>query len=139
MKVIGAVVIVLSLVIAILPMFTDCQSQGNAIALANGKTVPMKCHWTGRAELAMGGPILAVGAFMVGSRRKQVIRSIALLGMLLGGLVILLPTLLIGVCTNPSMFCNMIMKPALIFSGILVIAGSGAALLLTREVPEIEH
>ena len=93
----------------------------------------MKCHWTGRAELAMAGPLLVVGGIMVGGRRKQTIRTLSIMGIVLGAFVILLPVTLIGVCSSPDMICNMVMKAALILAGVLVIAASVAALLLTRK------
>jgi hypothetical protein len=52
--------------------------------------------------------------------------------MLTGALVILLPTTLIGVCANPDMLCSMVMRPALILAGILIIAASAAGLLGSR-------
>ena len=64
-KIFGIALIVIALAMAVVPNFTDCQSQGLEIALPNGKTVPMKCHWTGQAEMALGAPILAVGAMML--------------------------------------------------------------------------
>ena len=51
-KILAGLIIVLALVIGIVPQFTDCQSHGRAIALANGTTVPMKCHWTARRHWA---------------------------------------------------------------------------------------
>ena len=53
MKVIGGLLIALALLVAIVPMFTDCASQGRSLTLANGREIPMKCHWTGLAELAL--------------------------------------------------------------------------------------
>ena len=64
MKVLGTILVVLALVIGIEPQFTECQSQGKSLALANGKTVPMKCHWTARAEWVPAIPLVAVGAMM---------------------------------------------------------------------------
>ena len=40
----GVALVVLALATAIFPQFTDCESQGKMITLANGKTVSMKCH-----------------------------------------------------------------------------------------------
>jgi hypothetical protein len=132
MKVIGVLIVVLALAVAIVPRFTDCQSQGAAIALPNGATIPMKCHWTGQAELATAGPVAAVGVLLAASRRKRTIRALAVLGMVLGLSVLLVPAALIGVCASDQMLCNMVMRPALIFAGILVMAASAVALLAAR-------
>ena len=124
MKFLGAAIILLALVVGILPQFLDCQSQGRAITLATGMTVPMKCHWTAISEIAMAFPLAAVGGLSITSKRKETYRAVFILGILLGVLVTLLPTGLIGVCANPDMLCNMVMKPALILSGMLIVAAS---------------
>jgi len=132
MKVIGSILILLALAVAIVPQFTDCQSQGRAIALPNDKTVPMKCHWTGQAELAVAAPLLVLGGLMAISRHKQTIRALSILGIVLGISVILLPAYLIGVCASAEMLCNMVMRPSLMFAGVLVVATSVVALLAAR-------
>jgi len=136
MKIAAALVIVLALVIGLVPQFTDCQSQGRALTLQNGSTVPMKCHWTAVAEIALAVPLFALGAVMAFSRRKESKRIIAGLGALLGLFVILLPTALIGVCASSMMLCNSVMKPTLILSGILVIAISAGTLITSERQVE---
>jgi hypothetical protein len=131
-KILGVLIVIVALVIGIVPQFTDCQSQGRAITLANGSTIPMKCHWTAQASLGMAILILAVGGYMVFSQRKGTRRVLSIMGMLLGAVVILLPTLLIGVCANPAMLCDSIMMPTLVLSGILVIAISLVALVISE-------
>jgi hypothetical protein len=123
-KIIASILILLALAIAIVPQFSDCDSQGRAIELANGRTIPMKCHWTGQAEIASAGPILLLGGLMLTNRRKESLRSLAILGIALGIFVVLLPTYLIGVCASEDMLCNMLMKPTLIFSGTVVAVAS---------------
>lgn len=132
MKAAGAVVAILALIIGILPQFTDCQSQGRAITLSNDRTIPMKCHWTGQAALATAVPILCLGALVAVNRQRQTLRALSILGIALGLAVISLPTTLIGVCGNPDMICNMVMKPSLIFAGILVVATSLGVLVAIR-------
>jgi uncharacterized membrane protein YkvI len=132
MKALGAVIIVLALVIGLVPLFSDCQSQGKMITLANGNTIPMKCHWTGRAALAMAFPLAAAGVMMVVSRRKETRRALSVVAVVSGIMVILLPTYLIGVCANPDMTCNMIERPVLILAGVLTAAAGVAGLLLAR-------
>ncbi len=137
MKTIGAFLILMALIVGAVPLFTDCQSQGKVLTLANGRTVSMKCHWTALAETAMAVPLLVVGGLMAFYRRRETLRALSILGIVLGAFVILLPTNLIGVCMNPDMKCNMIMKPTLVISGALVIAASAVVLLtLWREKAE---
>jgi hypothetical protein len=135
-KIAAALIVVLALVIGLVPQFTDCQSQGRALTLQNGKTVPMKCHWTAIAEIAMAVPLAGVGAVTAVSKRKESRRILAGLGVLLGIFVILLPTVLIGVCASADMLCNSVMKPTLILGGILIIAISLAVLITSERQPE---
>ena len=132
MKIIASILIVLALVIAVVPQFTDCQSQGKALTLQNGKTVAMKCHWTSQAEIAVAGPMLVLGGMMFLNRRKESLRTLSLLGVVLGAFAVLLPTVMIGVCANPDMLCNSAMKPTLIFSGSLAAIASLIGLYLNR-------
>jgi hypothetical protein len=131
MKIIGAVLILLSLVVAIAPIFTDCQSQGRAIVLENGKTIPMKCHWSGVAELVVAIPLLVLGILFLVNNNKLVIRSLSILGIVLGILIFLIPTTLIGVCASVEMLCNSVMRPILILCGILVVVASSVGLWLS--------
>lgn len=124
MKALGILIILLALVIGIVPQFTDCQAQGRALTLDSGRQIPMKCHWTARAEMAVGGPLLIVGGLLTRSKRKESLRNLSILGIALGAFAILLPTSLIGVCMSDEMLCNILMKPTLIFGGTLTIATS---------------
>ena len=92
----------------------------------------MKCHWTGRAEIALAIPLAGAGILLAFARRKETQRALAVMAALLGAGVILLPVWLIGVCSAAEMVCKMAMEPILILAGILVIAVSVAGLLLAR-------
>lgn len=124
MRVLAVFIVILAVLISVVPQFTDCQSQGRALTLESGQKVPMKCHWTARAELVVGIPLFATGAMLFFSQRKETKLVLGILGLILGVLVILLPTGLIGVCMNAEMLCNSVMKPFLILMGSLVIAVS---------------
>jgi Domain of unknown function (DUF4418) len=132
MKGLGAIVVILALVMGLVPIFSDCQSQGNVIELTNGKTIPMTCHWTGRAALAMAVPLLAAGVLLMASRRKETWRALAAVIAVTGVMVILLPTVLIKVCANEQMTCNLIEEPTLIMAGVLAVAAGAAGLLRAR-------
>jgi hypothetical protein len=135
-KVAAVLIVILALVIAIVPQFTDCQSQGRAIELPNGKTVAMKCHWTGTAELALALPIAAVGILLGFSRRKESMRNLSILGIVLGAVAILVPTVLIGVCASADMICNSVMRPVLILMGTLLVAISVVTLIASNRITD---
>jgi energy-converting hydrogenase Eha subunit A len=124
-------IVILAILIGVLPQFFNCQYDGKALTLADGRQVPMKCYWTARASLLVAVPLLAVGLLLAFSRQRETRRALALLGAIAGVLVILLPTWLIGVCQHPGASCNLVMKPALILMGILVIVASLAGLVLS--------
>jgi hypothetical protein len=124
--------IALAIVVGVLPQYTDCLAAGGVITLPNGMTIPMKCHWSAQAELGLAVPLLAVGVLMVIRRRSGDPAALALLSGILGVVIALIPTFLIGVCRNPEMRCNMIMRPSLIFAGILVIIVSAGYWIVSR-------
>ena len=135
MKVLGAIILVLAVVVATVPQITNCQYEGKAISLPNGSTIPMKCLWTARGELALAIPIFAVGAMMSFSRRKETSRNLAALGVILGIFTLLLPTSLIGVCSS-NMPCNTVMKPTMLVSGSAIILTGIIGLVLAQRREE---
>ncbi|HNS50809.1 MAG TPA: DUF4418 family protein [Anaerolineae bacterium] len=134
-KVVGVLMVVLALVLAIVPGFTDCESQGKVLTTAQGKAVSMKCHWTGRAEIAAAIPLGLAGVFAVAGRRRETKRFAAVVGAASGILAILFATTLIGTCASASMYCNVAMKPVILAAGILAIAVSAVLFVLAREEP----
>ena len=132
MKNIGRILIVIAMAVIILPWFTECEAHGNRIALPNGKTIPMICHWTGRAELAVAGTLAAAGLLMLLEQRRETHRALSFTTAVLGTSVILLPTVLIGVCANEMMLCNMVMRPSLVMAGIFVIVASIVGIVRSR-------
>ncbi len=135
MKIIAIALIVLALILIVVPSFFTCASQGKAIQLSSGKNIPMKCLWTSRAEIGLGVLLLAVGVLFFVSRSLGSRRSLSILTVILGVLVVLFPTALIGVCMNPNMQCAAVMKPILLLIGIVIgVSGiSGTALTFTRK------
>ena len=117
MKIIGILLIVSGLVAIFVPSFYTCAARGKAIQLPNGESIPMKCLWTARTEIGLGVLLLAVGVFLFISRKLESRRFLSLFALILGILVILVPTALIGVCANPDMLCAALMKPILLLIG----------------------
>ena len=134
-KGLSAMLIVLALVIAIVPTLTDCLSQGRSLTTKDGKSVPMKCHWTGIAEIGVAVPLALTGVLGLRKQRKDAARTQALFGASAGALAILFPTALIGVCAMPDMICNMVMRPTLIAAGIISIAVSAVLFASASEPP----
>jgi hypothetical protein len=130
MVIVGGIFIVLALLMAIIPQFSSCQSQGSAISLPDGKTVPMKCYWTGQGELVLAVVLLVIGILLIVSRKAESQKYLSIVGILLGILAISLPTFIIGVCAMPTHICNTIMKTTLLILGPLVILGGLAGLIL---------
>ena len=131
--VLGIVMIVCALGLAIAPAFTDCESAGKMLTTADGRSVSMKCHWTGVAEVAAAIPLGIAGIFALRSRRKETLRFAAIIGVASGLMAILLPTLLIGTCGSAMMICNVLMRPILLASGLVAIAASIALFFTAKE------
>jgi len=119
MKIIAIVLMVSGLVTVFVPSFYTCQAHGHAIQLSAGKSIPMRCLYTARAEIGLGVLLLAVGALLFISRKLESRRFLSIMAIILGIFVILLPTALIGVCVNPDMPCVVLMKPILLLTGIV--------------------
>ena len=139
MRVLGALLLVTALLAGIVPQFSDCQSQGRELTLADGRNVPMKCHWTARSEIAMAIPVLASGLLVLVSKRRETLRNVGILGGVSGVGVVLLPRTLIGVCGNPDMICHSIMLPFLTLVGsVIVVAGAAVAVVaMTQRSDEL--
>jgi len=138
MKFLAAIFVGLGLVIAILPQFTNCEygkttaTSTSSAAMANASmqstastsasvACTTKCFWTARAELAVGIPLIVIGAFLFFARRKESRRALSALAVIEGLFVILLPAALIGLCSSDTMRCRTTMEPILYISGALVI------------------
>lgn len=119
MKIIAMVLIILGLVTIFVPSFYTCQAHGKAIQLPGGKSIPMRCLWTARAEIGIGILLLAVGVFLFISRTLEPRMFLSVLVLILGIFILLLPTTLIGVCVNPDMSCVVLMKPILLLIGVV--------------------
>jgi hypothetical protein len=155
-KVLALLIIIMGLVIVIVPQYTNCEygadhpatlnmqsavagaveyaSMGGMSASAGESTsVPyrmMKCFWSARAEIIAGVPLVALGVLLFFARRKETIRVIGILTLLLGVLTVVIPTRLVGTCANTAMVCNTEMKPSLLVAGGITVALGVAVLVL---------
>lgn len=110
----GIVIAVLGLLTALIPtvIFKVCEAM-------DGKF--MKCHWTSQTEVAIGIATLVLGLFIVLSKEKAAGAAYAVASAINGVLIILIPTVVIGVCGSADMPCHSGTKPALIIAGALII------------------
>ncbi len=113
-KITGIVIALLGLLTALIPtvIFKVC-------AAMDGKF--MKCHWTSQVEVALGITVLVLGLLIVLAKENAASSAYAAASAINGVLVILIPTVVIGVCGSADMPCNSGTKPALIIAGALVI------------------
>ena len=110
----GIVIAVLGLLTALIPtvIFKVCEAM-------DGKF--MKCHWTSQTEVAVGIATLVLGVLIVLSKEKAAGAAYAVASAINGVQVILIPTVVIGVCGSADMPCHSGTKPALIIAGALII------------------
>ena len=118
-KTIRVLNVLLAAVIGIVPRFLACSTA----------KVTMDCHWTVQAEIAVSIPLLISGMVILITRGKEYWRSASIIGIALGISVILIPSVLIGVCPSPMMECHNLMRPLLIVFGALTIISNGGLLI----------
>ncbi len=129
MRVIGILLIVVALAIAIVPSFTNCSSQGLAIQLPGGKTVPMKCYWTAQASLPVGISLGVVGLLLALSKRRETQLFLSITAGVISAFAALLPTSLIGVCAMQKL-CETVERPTLMFAGLIGVGLSIAGIVI---------
>lgn len=115
----GIATAVLGFLIVITPIILPvCEG---LLELASGKQVPMRCHWTARAEMLLGVLIFIIGLMITFLKNPQERRRLHHLVAMLGAATILTPIFIIPTCMNPDMACNLATKPALIILGGVVL------------------
>lgn len=122
MRTFGVALIVLALLVMVVPVLNNCSAEGKLITTAAGKQIPMRCFYAAQAELATGATIALVGGMLALARRRESQRFLAGIGALLGAVVMLFPTSLIGVCADMTASCNLIMRPTMLFVGTMIVA-----------------
>ena len=135
--VLGVLIAILAIVVIVIPYFNTCEYAGKLIELPSGMTMPMKCSYSAEAEIGIGIPLFVVGILMIISRRKETMMALSLLGAVHGIVVILIPTVLIGVCSS-LMPCNTFMQPFLIAAGSMIIVTGAAGLLIGSRTKDQE-
>lgn len=116
----GIISIVLGVLIAVTPtwILPVCDQ---LLKLANGKEVPMRCFWTARAEMLIGGLLAFTGILLITAKSSETQQRLSHQIAFLGLAAIATPLILIPTCASPDMPCNVGTKPTMIILGSLVI------------------
>ena len=127
-KLFGLMVAIFGLLLTITPVyiFPPCQE---SLITVSGASVPMKCFWSGRAELAIGLLICAGGILLIFFSSFQARLALSLLLFLACLLALAVPVFLIGGCKLETMACQMTTFPA-----VLVLASMTALFCLANVV-----
>lgn len=122
-NVLGWGIALVGLLTAVTPswLLPVCQ---NLIELANGKMIPMRCHYTAAGEMLLGGVVVVTGIMIAFTANPETYRRMSNLVIAQGMAVVLAPLYFLPTCMNPDMPCNVGTKPALILlGGMLIVLG----------------
>ncbi len=108
----GLIVSVWGLLVILVPtvIFPPCS---HMLELVDGGTVPMKCFWSGRAEIGIGFLILCGGLLLFFAKSAETRKFISVSTLLTSLVGIAVPAFLIGGCAMETMTCRTTTFPAL--------------------------
>ena len=85
----------------------------------------MTCGWAARAEAGVGGLIVLAGGLLILRSTPETRQTVGIFSIAMGILVVLFPTVLIGMCKVATHPCRLATLPALEILGIVVIIIGG--------------
>ena len=131
---IGALLVLLGVVIALTGwiIFPVCEVHGLYVETKAGMKLPMPCGYTARAETGIGALIAVAGALLVFRNTGETRQAVVVFSIATGVLVVLYPTVIIGMCRLADHPCRVLTLPALEILGIVVVI-VGGFLLWNRE------
>ena len=123
----GALLVLLGIIIILTPwiIFPVCEMEGSYVVTAAGAKLPMTCGWTARAETGISALIVIAGGLLIARSTRETRQAVGIFTIAMGALVILFPTLLIGMCKVATHPCRMTTLPALEILGVIVIIVGG--------------
>lgn len=118
-KFLAVLLLVLGVLIAVTPryIFPVCEYKGLRIMTQGGGYTPMRCFYTGRAELGLGLLTVLLSIFLLLSTQRETQIYLSLSLALVFSLSLLIPSWLIGICQSPTMSCRVGTWPALLLEG----------------------
>ncbi|MDR2247104.1 MAG: DUF4418 family protein [Treponema sp.] len=114
----GSAVIIFGLLIALGPQFLF-----KVCPVVDG--MYMKCHWSARAEIGIGGPLITgLGIALIFFANPKIRLGLTIGIFLSGVLALLIPHALIGGCVMHTMPCRKITFPAITVIGIVLLTAA---------------
>lgn len=126
-KGIGILLVLLGVVIALSGwyIFPVCEMHGLFTETKTGVKLPMPCGYTARAETGIGALIVVAGGLLLARNTRETRQAVGVFSLACGVLVILFPTVIIGMCRLADHPCRELTLPALEILGIAVIIIGG--------------
>ena len=124
---IGALLVFLGIIVILAPwvIFPVCEMHGLFVETKTGMKLPMPCGYTARAETGVGALIAVAGGLLIARRTPETKQAVGVFSIAAGVLVILLPTVIIGMCRLADHPCRQLTLPALEILGAAVIIIGG--------------
>lgn len=125
-KILAAIAAAIGVLVMATPRYIlpVCEHYGKLMETKMGMKIPMKCSWMAQGELGVGLVILVAGLLLLLSRQAETKKMLNAVLVVLGVIVILLPTTLIGVCANIEMPCNAAAAALQLLGGLLVVVAA---------------
>jgi hypothetical protein len=126
-KGIGGLLVLLGIVIALTGwyIFPVCEMHGLFTETKTGVKLPMPCGYTARAETGIGALIVVAGGLLLARNTSETRQAVGVFSLACGVLVVLFPTVIIGMCRLADHPCRQLTLPALEILGVTVIIIAG--------------
>ncbi len=123
----GVLLVILGILVILVPwiIFPVCEMEGSYVITAAGAKLPMTCGWTARAETGVGALIVLAGGLLIARSTRETRQAVGIFSIAMGALVVLFPTVLIGMCKVATHPCRLTTLPALEILGVIVIIIGG--------------
>jgi Domain of unknown function (DUF4418) len=92
----------------------------------------MKCWYTAEAETGVGALVILTGVALLALPGRVSRKTAGIIGGILGLIVILVPTVLVGICSTPDAPCRIGTLPALLLLGAVTVI-TGVYLVLSKD------
>jgi hypothetical protein len=123
----GVLLVILGILVILVPwiIFPVCEMEGSYVVTSAGVKLPMTCGWTARAESGVGALIVVAGGLLIARGSAETRQAVGIFSIAMGALVVLFPTVLIGMCKVATHPCRLTTLPALEVLGVIVIIIGG--------------